>query len=72
MLGIFDEAVGHQSSIPLLTDAFVSLFRQRLLRPERRDPAFAANSIGRAADGPAFNLLDNSPAARSSMEASCR
>lgn len=35
MLSIFDDSTGAKSGLHLLTDAFVSLLRQRLLRTER-------------------------------------
>ena len=61
MLEIFDKVSGPRAVTSLFADAFVSLFRQWMLRPEFRQPTIAATT-----DVPIFRILDTyrpSPAA---------
>jgi len=50
MLEIFEEVSGHQGVGSLFADAFVSLFRQWVLRSEFRQPILVADPIFRSFD----------------------
>ena len=62
MLGIFDEVALTGGALSLLADAFVSLWRQWLLRPEFRTRPLLTASGGPSLDGvPAFPLCESGP-----------
>ena len=66
MITVFDETARTSSGVPLLVDAALSVWRQRVLRPDRRRMTVTA-AAAPAGDVLMFQVLDASPPRRSAL-----
>jgi hypothetical protein len=68
MIAIFEEEERSGNNVSLLFDAVSSLFRQRFLRPPRREPSFSmAGPVRQPSDVPLFHTFDSSLPRRSAL-----
>lgn len=67
MIDIFDEEVRNGRRVALLLDGVVSLFRQRLMRPGRREPVFATVGPVQPPGIPVFHMFESCPPRRSAL-----
>jgi hypothetical protein len=67
MIGIFDEEVRNASRIAMLLDGIVSLLRQRVQRPARRQPVLSTVGPAPPSDIPVFRTFESCPPPRSAL-----
>lgn len=67
MIGIYDEDAGSRRRTTLFIDVLISLLRQCVLRPARREPALSVALPAASSDTPVFQMLDSSLPRRSAL-----
>ncbi len=67
MMSIFDEESRMGSTMPLLMDGLVSLFRQRVMRPKRSESMLPAAGPALHSEVPMFPVFESRPIRRSAL-----